>query len=635
MVQGDPYVHWKIKDAVELSEIDPVYLWGTVIESDKGPIDTPVFCTNAEQVKKIFNYNLEPFFVNGGRSVVIVRAYGGQPQYGSFDFTLDEDFSYVYVDYDYYTGGDRGVKATVLVDNPNAEKPKPIISNKIYSFTSYNNASKSVQYGTGVAQETGFVSGDYTQVIILENTADTPEQAFVGRNFFVKTDAIVDGNTATQLFEEPNATSGIDIYVTIEDVSGEVQVAFFEGRWRICDDTGVVKHYYKEVTTSGSNDVVIKEAVPLPNEVGEILYYEEGATPSNILESEPIATRKKEVKAFTKSFNESDVEKTIVAKRANVPAGSSVIELKTLYPGDFQVPISVQKDIRSGYRVSVKESEDFTIMLSGATTLDHISKRINERASNIRADLTSEGETVQKPFSSSLVTAVDAHGQPLPPGTEANIAEYTAAVQARKLPVGAVFSKIPETIDDTEEYAFKLTETVTYLADGSNGSWDSKLRRILTKDRITAHKNALDHLATIKLAGIFCNYGEDDIQKVYADHVSADEAEGMNSSEVCKWRSLILGANSLDRTNDKGEEPGFKLIDKAVAFDNENIMFLGQGLIDDGYSPEANLQVQVDTNGHPLVDASGNIKYSSLLSDDDGALPNQLLPFQCTQYVKK
>ena len=66
MVQGIPYVHWKIKDAVDLTEIDPVYLWGTVIETDKGPTDTPVFCTNAEQVKKIFNYDLNPFFVNGG-----------------------------------------------------------------------------------------------------------------------------------------------------------------------------------------------------------------------------------------------------------------------------------------------------------------------------------------------------------------------------------------------------------------------------------------------------------------------------------------------------------------------------------------------------------------------------------------
>lgn len=90
MVQGIPYVHWKIKDAVDITAIDPVYLWGTVVESDKGPVDTPVFCTNADQVKRIFNYDLSPFFVNGGRSVVIVRAFSGTPKRASFKFELSE-----------------------------------------------------------------------------------------------------------------------------------------------------------------------------------------------------------------------------------------------------------------------------------------------------------------------------------------------------------------------------------------------------------------------------------------------------------------------------------------------------------------------------------------------------------------
>ena len=53
MVQGVPYTHWKIKDDIDLTEIDPVYLWGTVVETDKGPIDTPVFITNADQAKKM------------------------------------------------------------------------------------------------------------------------------------------------------------------------------------------------------------------------------------------------------------------------------------------------------------------------------------------------------------------------------------------------------------------------------------------------------------------------------------------------------------------------------------------------------------------------------------------------------
>ena len=58
MVQGIPYTHWKIKDNIDLTEIDPVYLWGTVVETDKGPIDTPVFVTNANQAKKRNAYHL-------------------------------------------------------------------------------------------------------------------------------------------------------------------------------------------------------------------------------------------------------------------------------------------------------------------------------------------------------------------------------------------------------------------------------------------------------------------------------------------------------------------------------------------------------------------------------------------------
>ena len=120
MVVGNPYIHWKITDEANLADIDPTYLWGTIIESDKGPIDTPVFITSATQAKRIFNYNLDPFFANGGRYAVIVRAYGVtydgyKPKPSVFDFTLDEEFEYAYVDYEYYADGDETPKATVTI----------------------------------------------------------------------------------------------------------------------------------------------------------------------------------------------------------------------------------------------------------------------------------------------------------------------------------------------------------------------------------------------------------------------------------------------------------------------------------------------------------------------------------------
>lgn len=615
MVQGVPYVHWKIKDAVDLTEIDPVYLWGTVVETDKGPLDTPVFITNADQAKKIFNFNLEPFFANGGRAAVVVRAYGGQPTYSSFKFALDQPFSYAYVDYDYYY--DDAIKATVIVKDSDSERPKPIPKH-MYRFVSYNNENKTTQYGTGIAQETGVVSGDYTQIVVLENDADTQTQKFTGKKYFVKSDAEKDGNTAYQLYTDAG-TTGEDIYVTISKLSETLNVAFSEGRWRVCDENGDIIHYYYD---GDENNQTIKTAVGITTN-GITKYYREGVNPSTASDDNVVEN------TFTKAFNESDVTKTIIAKIATVPIGAEVLEVKADYPGDFAIPISIQKDIRSGYRVSIKESDDYTIMISGATTLDYIVKRINERASNITAQLTSEGEMVQKPFSSVLVTATDAQNEALPELAEdgSNLSAYTDAAIARGLPVGTIFAK-PNAIN----YEFKLAETVTYLADGSNGAWDSNLHRIIESERQQAHKDALDHLAKIKLSGIFCLYGEDKVQKVYADHVSTTEPQGMNSAEVCKWRTLIVGANALDRTNDYGT-PGFKLIDKSAAFDNENILFLGQGLIDSGYVPEANVQLLTDDHDNPILNAAGQRQYIPLLGEDEAALPGQLLPFQCTQYV--
>lgn len=550
MVQGVPYVHWKIKDAVDLTEVDPVYLWGTVVETDKGPLDTPVFVTDADQAKKIFNINLEPFFINGGRAAVIVRAYGGQPQYSSFKFTLDQAFSYAYVDYDYYTVGDNSVKAKVRVTKESKDLERPII------------------------------------------TTDTDE------------------TTSTLL-----------------------DVAFSEGRWRVCDTDGNITHYYYDTVESAQ---VIKTAVGITT-AGITKYYKEGTNASTASDANLLAD------TFTKAFNESDVTKTIVAKIATVPVGAEVLEVKAIYPGDFPIPITIGRDVRSGYRVSITESDDYTIMISGATTLDYIAKKINERASNIAAKLTSEGEMVQKPFSTILATATDAQNEALPALAEdgSNLSAYTQAAIARGLPVGTIFAKVPTDASDSANYKFVLAETVTNLADGSNGAWDKNLHRIIASERVQAHKDALDHLAKIKLSGIFCMYGEDDIQKVYLDHVSTTEPGGMNSTEVCKWRSLIIGANALDRTNDSYGEPGFTLMDKSAACDNENVLLLGQGLIDSGYVPESNVQLLVDANDNPILNAAGQRQYVPLLQNeypnspgyDEGVLPGQLLPFQCTQYV--
>lgn len=528
---GVPYVHWKINDEVNLAEIDPVYLWGTIIETNKGPLDTPVFITDAEQGKKIFNYNFEPFFVNGGQALVVMRAYATDgtfgPSYGKFDFLLDQEFSYIYIDYDYYNEDDEYPKANIKLANLDG---------------------------------TVFTTAD--DEIPIERPKVNPEGT-------------------------------------------EFNVAFFQGRWRLCDANGEINYYYKD-----GNDT-IQKAVKLTDN-GKTGYFPTGTTTYD--ETALLS----QAALFTKAYNESDVTRIIVAKKSIIDADTAVANITARYPGDYEVPVSVQKDIRQGYRVSVKESDDYTIMLSGATTLSYITQRINERAENIVASVTEEGQNLEKVFSQTLQLPplVDASDETQGYVGPDDLNDYTTYAQAHSLPVGTIFQNVKEDggkyVIDEAGYTFELQQTVTYLADGSNGPWNERAFRLPADKVLAAHQDALDHLANVRLAGIFCMYGEDDLINIYANHVSTTEPQGMNSSEVCKWRALIIGANEQDRINDNPLDPGFNLCDKAIALDSADILFLGQGLIDDGYTPETGVTAQ---------------------DFDSAALPGQLLPYQCTQYI--
>ena len=415
-------------------------------------------------------------------------------------------------------------------------------------------------------------------------------------------------------------------------------VRFSEGRWRVCDQDGNIQNFYLETTTTPAAQegeeptTTVTKKVAVVDKDGK--YYAQGTTLTNGTAPQN-ATQIAESEIFVQSFNESDVTKIKTAEIMEVPEGAKLIKLETVYPGSFNIPVTVALDARAGYRISVDESDDYTILISGATTLDIIVKRINERASNVVATITNDGKNVEKPFKSALIAIPrdSEDNYTLPNVDEANVvAAYTAYINEFNSPVGSIFAKVPKNADDTDDFKFKLVETVSSLADGSNGVWNKNLHRITDPSTLqgakliaTAHKEALDHLATIKLAGIFCNYGEDAVQKVYIDHVSTTEPQGMNSAEVCKWRTLIIGANANDRENDEGDTSGFKLIDKAAAADNENILLVGQGLIDDGYTPESNIMKNDDDEYVPLLNRDNN--------KDIEPLPNQLLPFQCTQYV--
>ena len=150
------------------------------------------------------------------------------------------------------------------------------------------------------------------------------------------------------------------------------------------------------------------------------------------------------------------------------------------------------------------------------------------------------------------------------------------------------------------------------LLNGSKGPWDIVTDRIASQYQAEAHANGLKTLQRIRIAGVFCMYGEDAIQRAYVEHGinSIEPEKGMNNNETCKWRTILLGANADNRSDIAS------LASKARSLNNQYILFLGHGLIDTGMTGYVSTLSQTE-----------KVNYIGASSD------NQLLPYECTQYI--
>ena len=81
----------------------------------------------------------------------------------------------------------------------------------IYSFTSYD-PETGAEWAQGRSQLTGVVSGDLTQVVVLENT----EPRFVGQKFFIPSNANPDGQTKYTLYDSEKQDTGIEVSILKE-----------------------------------------------------------------------------------------------------------------------------------------------------------------------------------------------------------------------------------------------------------------------------------------------------------------------------------------------------------------------------------------------------------------------------------
>lgn len=402
MAQGEPYVHFKVINERLEAAVDHNYLWATCIEANKGPINQPVYVSNAASAYRIFGVDVSPFYANGGKHLILVRVAsgsdlgdGGVPLLaGKCTIKLGEDFKYKIVEEETFTGTDI-VKGTIN-----------------------DGATTCMNRGGWYVFE-----GDSTL------TADV--------------------DTLTPL------------------------------------------------TTEQIKDVKVQHVV---------------------------------------------VEKVI-------PAGTDVISVDALYPGDYELEINVTDYVRGGFSIAIHEEGYKSTILNHVTKLQGIINGINNKGYNVVCSLTDEGKIISK-----LTDNTD-------DDYKAPQAAPVSDEATNEFPIGSIIAP------STGKYEFELARAMGRLTGGSNGNWENG--RVKADYQNKAHTRALSFLEKIRLAGVFCLYGEDDIQLAYQKH-----AKFLNDGSVCKWRRLFMGANETDR------ESFYNLQRKAEAFNDQYICFLGQGLLE-------------------------------------------------------
>lgn len=514
MVQGIPYVHWKIngREYIDYDNVDINYLWATVVESSKGPINTPVLCGSNNDVLNLFGVNLAPYFAQGAEYLIVIRAAAQSDdhsfKYPSKQITNAGTFEYQEVAQPYYVG----------VDNE-------------YSFASYGDVDGTIHYANGTVKTTGVVDEDFAQVLILDQDAFT-EEGFVGTKFFIQSNAQV-GSTLYELYES-----------TSEDKKGNL----VSGIWIQILSNDSIDAGPKKYVLNGQNKIFVNK-VP-----GQSYYKKCDETTGKILDDNT-------------TYTPNEVSDLKEAYTRTIEDGEPLIELTTKYPGAYNVTLVLHENIiYSGYDIVLTEQGAGYLSINNVSNLSNIVNTINNAELSVTASLTPKGEEVVKVMDASPVVSEEPY---------ANVA------------VGQILAKA-----DGTRYEVKLnsTEDAPAFEGGSNGEWDEAAGRVSSTYAVAAHKEALAVLQNIRLAGIFCLYGEDEIQREYLMHGSNSDNDyfGMNNNYVCKWREIIVGANAYDR------EDVWSLKQKAQSINNEYVLFLGQGLIENN---------------------------------------TQLLPYQCTPYV--
>ena len=516
MVVGKPYIRFKINNDPIENVLDYNHTWATTVETNKGPINTPILVNNASQAKNIFNVNVEPYFAQGADSLIIVRvaakSVNNEPTKGTFSFNSKEAINFAVAE------------QAVLKKTVN----NVAYEHELYYVTLNNNTYKAV--------------------------------------------------------------------IKYKDEDGHIVPDMFVDSWS--DDGKVITEDIKE-----GNTVVTPKA--------------------NV-------------------YDINKVKPLLVPKYYAIPAGSPLIKLESLYEGDYDITVSCGESLTIDepgyYNIYITEPQFGTISIRNANDLSKIVSRVNNANFNVIASLTDDGAIINGAMHSDApavdIANISIDGTSTPfivsdvlkdsfialskSKTNASDIQVLTITEQNNIAADAAHTNstnyTPQATRDVLPYIINFTPAGSQLlTGGNNGEWDAVKGRIPTQYQAEAHRDGLKSLQRIRLAGVFCMYGEEVIQREYVYHgINPREPEkGMNNNETCKWRTILLGANKTDRTDIAS------LRQKAKSLNDQYTLFLGHGLIDTGMSGYAatlgtayqrKLEVGID-----------NIHY--------------LLPYECTQYI--
>ena len=573
MVVGKPYIHFKISNEPIEEVVDYNYTWATTVEAKKGPINTPTYINSAAQAQSIFGIDMRPYFAQGPKSLIMVRVAASSetdaPRKGKYSFNTTSDIV-IY-------------RAEQLVIESKKVRQTGRIGNNGQPITTHD--------------ETNDIDVKEHETITYEH-----------KMFFAKNQ-----NNQYVAVVPHRDSEGVlipDSYIDSWTADGRIVTA-------------------EDVTAAAARDEHIKANLIDGDGLGEGEYdpedYKQTLIASNI-------------------YTSSEVNVFYIPTRYVIPAGSTLFEVESEFEGAYDITITCGVDPSditgaNGYRIVISQDDHNALMIRNASNVQKIVNRINDSDLDVVASSTVWGDMITLAMQ-AYPTSINTSGTAVKTSAGDTQAEtYPLIISPIAANTFISLSKNKTTnaisyLQDSDVSAIQAYEThqtdveptvtpIDYainlkvageqsLVGGSKGPWDEATDRIVTQYQAAAHKAGLDTLRRIRLAGIFCMYGEEAIQYEYLQH-GIDDIEpekGMNNNETCKWRTILLGANADNRSDIAS------LINKAKSLNNQYVLFLGHGLIDSAI------------NG-VVSKLSENEKVNYINARDD----HQLLPYECTQYI--